>query len=83
MMMRTTLTLDEDVARRVKAEAGRAGKSFKQTINDLLRNALSPRRAPSSRAPFRVEARALGVRPGLNYDNVGEILEQLEGPAHR
>jgi hypothetical protein len=24
----------------------------------------------------------LGRRPGLNYDNLGELLEQLEGPAH-
>jgi plasmid stability protein len=83
MMMRTTLTLDDDVARRVKAEAGRSGKSFKQTINELLRSALNPRRGPASRAPFRVEPRALGVRPGLNYDNVGEVLEQLEGLTHR
>jgi hypothetical protein len=25
----------------------------------------------------------MGTRPGLNYDNVGELLEQVEGPGHK
>jgi Arc/MetJ family transcription regulator len=82
--MRTTLTLDDDVAAKVRAMMRRTGKSFKATVNELLREALAPRRAPQRHEPFRVEARDLGaLKPGLTLDNVAELLEQVEGPRHR
>jgi len=81
--MRTTLTLEEDVTRKLREEMRRSGHSFKQTVNDVLRAGLNVRRQAARTGRFRVEARALGQRPGLNFDNVGELLEQLEGPAHR
>lgn len=82
--MRTTLTLDEDVARRLKAVMRQDGKSLKTAVNDLLRLSLSAKRATKQRERFRVEARDLGeLRPGLSLDNVGDLLEQLEGPRHR
>ena len=81
--MRTTLTLDDDVSTRVKAEVRRSGRPFKQIVNDLLRLALTLRRDSGRARPFKVRALPLGLRPGLDYDNVGELLEQLEGPLHR
>jgi hypothetical protein len=80
--VRTTLTLDDDVAAKLKSEVRRSGNSFKKVLNDLLRLALNARRLPERR-PFEVAARPLHLRPGLGYDNVGDILEQLEGPQHR
>ena len=83
-IMRTTLTLDEDVASKVQAMMRRTGKSFKATVNELLREALTPRRMPERPEPFRIEARDLGaLKPGLTLDNVAELLEQVEGPHHR
>ena len=70
------------MAARLDAEARRSGRPFKQVVNELLRLALNARRA-GGRRPFRVRARDLGRRPGLEYDDVGGLLEQLEGPAHR
>ena len=82
--MRTTVTLDEDVAAKLKAEIRRTGKGFKQVMNDLLRLALNNRRQRAAGKPFRVRARDLGAaRPGVNLDNVSELLETLEGPAAR
>ena len=81
--VRTTLTLDEDVMARLKAEARRSARPFKDVVNDLLRFALTARRTPAPRKPFHVEARPLGLRPGLDYDNVATLLEQLDGPTHR
>jgi hypothetical protein len=82
--VRTTLTLDDDVAARLKAEVRRTGKPFKKVLNECLRRGLvSPRRA-GGRPPFTVVARDLGaLRPGLNLDNVAELLEAAEGPLHR
>ena len=81
--MRTTLTLDDDVAKKVRAEVRRSGRSFKAVVNDLLRLAFTLRRTNTRPRPFEVRARALGTRPELNYDNIGELLEHLEGPTHR
>jgi hypothetical protein len=81
--VRTTLTLDEDVAAKLKAEARRTGLPFKEVVNSALRAALQ-RRSQTPAAPFRVNARDLGdVRPGISLDNVGDLLEQLEGASHR
>lgn len=82
--MRTTLTLDDDVAAKLKAEARRAGRPFRDVVNETLRRGLVARRPGAARPPFRVEARDLGaLRPGLSLDNVAELVEQVEGPLHR
>jgi plasmid stability protein len=82
--VRTTLTLDEDVAAKLKAEARRSGRSFKETVNDALRRALTPARPLASERPFRVQVRDLGrLRPGLSLDSVADLLEEVEGPLHR
>jgi len=82
--MRTTLTLDEDVAAELKAEMRKSGKSFRDIVNDTLRHGLVEKRAATRRRPFKAEARDLGnLRPGLSLDNVGELLEQVEGSLHR
>ncbi len=81
--MRTTLTLDDDVAAKLRAEVRRSGVSFKEVVNGLLRRALNSPPNPRPRARFRVRARAMGEQPGLNYDNIGDLLERVEGPLHR
>jgi hypothetical protein len=81
--MRTTLTLDEDVAARVKDEMRRSGASFKDTIDRLLRLGLEAARQRPELPPFRVRPRPLQPRAHLDYDNIGELLEQAEGPWHR
>jgi hypothetical protein len=43
--MRTTLTLDDDVARRLETEASRIGRPFEQLVNEYLRVALAQRKA--------------------------------------
>lgn len=82
--MRTTLTLDEDVAARLKAESRRAGLSFREVVNETLRRGLATRRVLAQRRPFRIGVRDLGhLKPGLSLDNVGELIEQVEGSLHR
>lgn len=82
--MRTTLTLDEDVAAKLQAEARRSGRSFRDTVNDTLRRGLASRRIKRAQEPFRVIVRDLGnLRPGLTLDSVADLIEQVEGPLHR
>ena len=78
--MRTTLTLDEDVALKLQKEARRSGRAFKEVVNELLRRALNERpRAPQK--PFQVHAYPLGLQPGVSIDHVSELLEHIDGPA--
>jgi hypothetical protein len=65
---------------RVKGESQRSGRSFKEVVNDLLRRGLDAKRPHRLRKRFAVRARPLGVRPGLDCDNVADLLEQIEGP---
>ena len=80
--MRTTLTLDEDVAAKLRAEARRSGEPFKQVVNRTLRTGLNVRAQAAELPPFKVKARAWGSK-GFNYDKVWELIEQAEGPYYK
>ena len=81
--MRTTITLDDDVAAKLKEELRRRDGGMKELVNELLRLALSTRREIASSKPFKVRAKSMGLRPGINLDNIGELLDQIEGPLHK
>ena len=83
MSTRTTITLDDDVAAKLDEELRKRGGHFKDLVNELLRLGLNVRRDLASSKPFKVRPRSLGVHSGLAYDNIGELLERIEGPAHR
>jgi hypothetical protein len=74
--MRTTVTLDEDVAARVKRLAAERGVSFKEALNALLRAGLDD---PSRRARrYRAPTRRLGARPGIDLDKALALAGSLE-----
>ncbi len=81
--MRTTLTLDEDVAHKLRESARRCGRSFKEVVNEALRIGLHQQRTTRSSHKFVVQPRDLGMRGGLSLDNIGDLLEEIEGPSHR
>ncbi len=81
--MRTTITLDEDVRAHLEQEMRRSGKSFKETVNEVIRIGLTVKQRPQPLKPFKVRAKALGLRPGLSYDNIEELLDLVEGPDHK
>ena len=82
--MRATLTLDDDVAAKLKTEAQRAGRPFREIVNETLRRGLENRRATAQQRAFKVRARDLGnLKPGLSLDNISELIEHVEGSLHR
>jgi hypothetical protein len=56
---------------------------MKAVINEVLRAGLVHSEKAAKEKPFKVKARSLGLRPGLNYDSTSELLEQAEGPWHK
>ena len=81
--MRKTLTIDDDIAVLVEQEQRRTGDSFKSTVNRLLRRGLMNAKEKTATKPFEVTPIPMGLPPGLSYDCIPELLDDLDGPYHR
>ena len=82
--MRTTLTLDNDVAAALERLRKARKLSLKRAVNETLRRGLaqaSARSAPRARA--RTRAVSLGRCLIGNVDNVSEVLARAEGESFR
>lgn len=77
--MRTTLTLDPDVARLVEDAVHRERRPMKQVINDALRRAL--RKPAEQRTPFTVDVHDSALQPGLDLTGFNRLADQNEDAA--
>jgi hypothetical protein len=76
--MRTTLTLDDDNAVRLKRVRKERNLSLKDVVNDAIRRGLGEMEVPpKKREPFRTSVFDPG-QPRLPIDNIGDILEVLD-----
>lgn len=77
--MRTTLTLDDDVADKLKALAERRRVSFKEVVNDALRRGLATQsRLAKPVPPFRVVPFASAFRPGVDPEKLNQLTDEIE-----
>jgi hypothetical protein len=76
--MRTTLTLDDHLAKELKEVAHRSGKPFKVVVNETLRNGLSAPSAKAAPKPFKLETASLGFYPGVNIDKALQLADEME-----
>lgn len=75
--MRTTLTLDDDLAAALKEQARLLDKPFKQVVNDALRRGMAP--APQEDRPrFRIRPHHSGFAPGVDHLRLNQLYDQLE-----
>ena len=81
--MRTTLTLDNDVALLLKRLAQERQVPFRTLVNLALRAGLRQLEAPAPAPPFRTEPVALGRCLVGNLDDIAEVLALVEGDAFR
>ena len=79
--MRTTITLDKDVERMLKEQMHRTRQSFKATLNDAIRIGLRRVESKADRKPFKVKAKAMGLRPGYDPAGFNKLLDELEAEA--
>ncbi len=81
--MRTTLTLDDDVAAQIDQLRRDGDGSIKDVINEALRRGLQEMRGPQpERRHFRTETHAMGS-PRIGVDNIAEALTYSEGEGFR
>ena len=78
--MRTTLTLDDDIADSLREQARLLDKPFKQVVNDALRRGMSPV-VQEDRPVFRVVPLSGGFRPGVDLLKLNQLNDELETQA--
>jgi hypothetical protein len=76
--VRTTLTLDPDVAQLVDEAVHRGRTSMKQVVNDALRRALSQ---PSRREPYHLPVHEAALQPGFDLAGFNRLADELEDEA--
>ena len=77
--MRTTLTLDDDLAGILQMRASQQGHSFKAVVNSLLRAGIAASGdACEHRQAIQVMTRPLGLKPGYNPDKLNQLVDELE-----
>jgi hypothetical protein len=77
--MRTTLTLDPDVAQLVDEAVHRGRTSMKRVVNDALRRALSP--PLSRREPYHLAVHEAVLQPGFDLAGFNRLADELEDEA--
>ena len=78
--MRTTLTLDDDVAAALERLRKSRDASLKQLVNEALRRGLEEMRGrPKRREPMQTRSVALGRVRVSSIDDIGEALAIAEG----
>jgi len=77
--MRTTLTLEDDLAGELRETARKTDRSFKDVVNETLRHGLAAGAAPARRGPrFRVHPKACGFRAGIDLAKLNQLVDELE-----
>jgi len=76
--MRTTLTIDDDAARELKALQHRSELSFKETVDLVLRRGLHAAEKPASDPRFVVETFKGGFAPGVDPYRLNQLLDELD-----
>ena len=81
--MRTTLTLEDDVATSLERLRKTGDVSLKSLVNRALRLGLRELEERPPREPFVQETLSAGECRLNDLDDIGEVLTLVEGDAHR
>ena len=77
--MRTTLTLDSDIAQKLKEKALRERRSFKDVVNETLRIGLDPSGAEAAaEARFVVKPHHCGFRTGVDAGRLNQLVDEFD-----
>ena len=79
--MRTTLTLDDDVADALRERARLLNIPFKQVVNDAMRRGMSPGAREAPPPGYRVAPNHSGLIPGIDPLKLNQTIAQLDAEA--
>lgn len=75
---RTTIRIDDDLYRRVKAEAARRGRRVSEVIEDAVRDAIRPPPEPAGLLPELPVFGGSGVRPGVDLTDAAALRDRMD-----
>jgi len=79
--MRTTLTIDDDLAGLLRKRARELGVPFKEVVNRTIRAGLGAA-ARSKRGPApKTVPHSFGFAPGIDLDKLNQLVDELEAEA--
>ena len=78
--MRTTLTIDDDLARALREKAHETGSPFKEIVNKAIRAGLEQINKPSRKRPYKYKCKSysLGYPPRADLDRALDLADHLE-----
>jgi hypothetical protein len=76
--MRTTLIIDPDVEQLLKQSMHEEKLGLKAALNAALRRGLVHQKPALPLKPFRVEAKAMGLRPGFDPARLQDLADEIE-----
>ncbi len=80
--MRTTLTIDDDLAALLKQRARELGLPFKDVVNRTLRSGFGEQAKPRHRIAPKTIPHAFGFRPGIDLDKLNQLADELEAETY-
>jgi len=75
--VRITITIDERLRAQLDRRRRETGKSFKETVSEVLRDGLM------FQASVKLPTFHLEPLPGVNFDKISELIAQIDGPCYR
>jgi hypothetical protein len=79
--MRTTLTLDDDLAGLLKERARELGIPFKEAVNRTIRAGIGEASAARCHPAPKTISHSFGFKPGVDLDKLGQLADELEAEA--
>lgn len=76
--MRTTVTIDDDIAAELEVLRKKEGLSYKAALNHVLRIGLQAKAAPPKPRKFKTPTRKMGLRPGIDPTRLNALVDELE-----
>jgi len=76
--MRTTVTLEDDVAALLRQAMARRGTGFKEALNEALRIGLTGATSRPQREPFRQVTFHMGFDPRFRWDKAMSMASDIE-----
>lgn len=74
--MRTTVDISNSLDEELRRRAAKLGISFKDALNRVIAAGMSA--LDQAEEPYRVEARACGARPGVDWLHLNRVADELE-----
>lgn len=76
--MRTTITIDDHLAKRIEKLRRSRGLSLKKVINSLLHDGLEHQSRPPEPRRFRTRPHRLGLRPGFDPAKLNQLADEID-----